>query len=197
MAEPMSRDDSTVSNSAGLDLADVKPIDLKLVDLVGEHHAVLYRYAFRLTGSTHDAEDLTQQTFLSAQLKLDQLREAKHARGWLFTILRNRYLKNQQQRVPLPASGLELDLHALAGRQPAGVDIDREQLQRALDELSPEFKIVLMMFYFEGLAYREIAAQLELRPGTVMSRLARAKRHLRVRLAAAEFEPLAAASHRS
>src|SRR5262245_578763 len=65
--------------------------------LVAEHHAELFRYAYRLTGSVHDAEDLTQQTFLTAQAKLDQLRDAACARSWLYAIVRNTYLKSRRQ----------------------------------------------------------------------------------------------------
>src|SRR5438128_11659940 len=69
------------------------PVHQEMVErLVDEHYAALYRYAFRLTGSAGDAEDLTQETFCKAQLKLDQLRDASRAKAWLFSILRNAYL---------------------------------------------------------------------------------------------------------
>jgi RNA polymerase sigma-70 factor (ECF subfamily) len=160
-------------------VADQTP---EFVQLVDEHHAVVYRYAFRLTGSVHDAEDLTQQTFLAAYRKLDQLRERQRARSWLCSILRNAWLKAQQRRIPMPASSLELDLQNLIQTPDDSTPIDREQLQRALDDLAPEFKVVLLMFYFEGLSYRAIAEQLVVPLGTVMSRLARGKAHLRKRL---------------
>src|SRR5438445_13896895 len=60
--------------------------------LVDAHYASLYRYAFRLSGSAADAEDLTQDAFCQAQLKLGQLRDPDKARAWLFSILRNAYL---------------------------------------------------------------------------------------------------------
>src|SRR5947199_10381911 len=60
--------------------------------LVETHYAALYRYAFRLSGSAQEAEDLTQETFCQAQSKLHQLREMDRAKAWLFTILRNAYL---------------------------------------------------------------------------------------------------------
>src|SRR6516225_4025132 len=72
------------------------PIDLDLPRLVADHAEVLYRYAFRLTGSVADAEDLTQQTFLIAHQKLSQVREPAGARGWLFAVLRRVYLKSQR-----------------------------------------------------------------------------------------------------
>src|SRR5579872_4290956 len=65
----------------------------KLADLVEQHYALLYRYAYRLTGSEADAEDLTQQTFMTAQARWDQLRDETRAKSWLFTIARNAFLK--------------------------------------------------------------------------------------------------------
>ena len=63
--------------------------------------------------------------------------------------------------------------------------IDGERLQRAIDALPDVFREVVLMFYFEQLSYREIAARLEIPAGTVMSRLSRAKSHLRQQLEAA------------
>src|SRR5262249_46146167 len=60
--------------------------------LVDEHYTALYRYAYRLSGSGADAEDLTQEAFCKAQLNLTQLREPDRAKAWLFSILRNVYL---------------------------------------------------------------------------------------------------------
>src|SRR5438034_9398838 len=60
--------------------------------LVEAHYAALYRYAYRLSGSTQEAEDLTQETFCLAQSKLFQLREENRAKSWLFAVLRNAYL---------------------------------------------------------------------------------------------------------
>src|SRR5215217_7404038 len=60
--------------------------------LVDEHYAALYRYAYRLSGSGADAEDLTQEAFCKAQLNLGQLRDPRRAKPWLFSILRNAYL---------------------------------------------------------------------------------------------------------
>jgi RNA polymerase sigma-70 factor, ECF subfamily len=155
-----------------------------LTRLVEEHHEVLYRYAFRLTGAVADAEDLTQQTFLLAQQKLDQLRQAENARGWLFAILRNCYLKGFRKQTPLSAASLDLDMNSIPAVA-SDLPLDAEELQLALDELSAEFKLVLMLFYFEERSYREMAALLDVPVGTIMSRLSRAKACLRRRL----FDP--------
>ena len=168
-----------------------------LARLVEEHHEVLYRYAFRLTGSVPDAEDLAQQTFLLAQQKLDQLRQAENARGWLFAILRNCYLKGFRKRTPIAAASIDLDVDSIPaavsdGSLDGSLDgpIDAEVLQLALNELSAEFRLVVMMFYFEERSYREMAEILDVPLGTIMSRLSRAKACLRRQLFEPE-EPLA------
>lgn len=153
--------------------------------LVLEHHAAIYRYAFRLCGSNADAEDLTQQAFLVAHTKLHQLREQDKVRGWLFTVLRTCFLKSRRRPTETAASGLELSIDALPDRVPQAEEIDRERLQGAISALPEEYRVVVMMFYFEQLSYKEIAAQLDIRIGTVMSRLARAKARLRHNLLAA------------
>ncbi len=149
--------------------------------LVSDYHQALYRYAFRLAGSAADAEDLTQQVFLIAQQKLDQLRDANCVRAWLFTVLRNCYLKTRRQRVPLPAAAVELDINLVPDAVTAN-DIDSERLQAAINSLDDDFKVTLLLFYFEHRSYREIAEVLEIPIGTVMSRLARAKSRLRQQL---------------
>ncbi len=167
-----------------------------LASLVAEHHAELYRYAYRLCGRPADAEDLVQQTYLTAQAALAQGTAVEHPRAWLFTILRTAYLKSQRRNRPVAASDLELN-HEEMAVVPAAVDeeafvqvgeieIDAERLQLALDELPVEFKLVLVMFYFEQYSYAEIARRLDIPPGTVMSRLSRAKQHLRTRMCAAK-----------
>src|SRR4029077_14768007 len=65
---------------------------------------------------------------------------------------------------------------------PEGPEIGSDQLQRALNELPEGFRTPVILFYFEEMSYRDIAEQMELPIGTVMSRLARAKAYLRAKL---------------
>jgi len=157
-----------------------RPLDV--AQLVTEHHAAVYRYAFRLTGSTADAEDLTQQTFLTAQQKLAQVRQPERIRSWLLAVLRSHFLKARRRPPPLTAVDLELNVDQLPGPEAETPQIDGEQLQWALDQLPDSFKLVVVMFYYQGVSYKQIAAELDVPIGTVMSRLARAKQHLRRRL---------------
>lgn len=154
---------------------------MDVAQLVRDHHEGVYRYAFRLTGSAVDAEDLCQQVFLTAQQKLGQLRKVESARSWLFAILRNCFLKGQRKWRPIPAEDVRLDVDRIAIELPEE-GIDPEQLQKALNELPENYRVILAMFYYEDCRYREIAEQLDLPIGTVMSRLARAKSSLRAKL---------------
>ena len=152
--------------------------------LVDEHYAALYRYAYRLTGLAADAEDLTQEAFCKAQAHLSQLRDPGRAKPWLFSILRNAYLHRarsgrQERLVSLDDVGDVAE--PLPGPLP---EIDPERLQEALNELPEVFRTPIILYYFEDFSYRDIAEQMDLPLGTVMSRLARAKAHLRGRLMA-------------
>jgi RNA polymerase sigma-70 factor (ECF subfamily) len=151
--------------------------------LVHDHHGDVYRYANRLCGQAADAEDLVQQTFLAAQRKLQQLRDPEKARSWLLAIARNCFLRTRGKMCPQPASSLDFDLDQVSVPV-QDMALDARVLQDAIQELPAEFRVVVLMFYFEFLSYREIADQLEIPTGTVMSRLARAKQHLRRRLMA-------------
>jgi RNA polymerase sigma-70 factor (ECF subfamily) len=150
--------------------------------LVDEHYLALYRYAFRLSGAAADAEDLTQEAFCKAQANIAQLRDAARARPWLFSILRNAYLhrRRSDKTVPMVSlDGVGDVAEVAAGPLP---DVDPEQLQRALDDLAEVYRTPIILYYFEDFTYRDIAEQMDLPIGTVMSRLARAKAWLRSRL---------------
>lgn len=158
----------------------------RIQSLVHEHYAVLYRYAYRLTGKTADAEDLVQQTFLAAQEKLHQLRDAHAARGWLFQILRRHFLKACRKRSPQNEADARLDMNSVSADVEPQPPFDAELIQQKLDELPDRFRLALLMYYFEEKSYESIAQELEIPIGTVMSRLARARAHLRSRLHSVE-----------
>jgi RNA polymerase sigma-70 factor (ECF subfamily) len=151
-------------------------------DLVDGHYGPLYRYAFRLSGKAQEAEDLTQEAFCQAQTKWSQLRDVERARAWLFTILRNAYLHKLRDRKMENALSLE-DIGDVPERAADPLPaIDPRRLQEALDELPEGFRSPIILFYFEDFSYRDIADQMQIPIGTVMSRLARAKSFLRNRL---------------
>ena len=157
-----------------------------LIDrLIHQYHPDVYRYGYRLSGNAADADDLAQQVFLAAYQKIDQLREVERARGWLLAITRNQFLKMYRRRRPVDSSSLEMDVNQVPEKIKKE-DVDKEQLQAALNEMPEPFRTVLLMFYFEDLSYQEIAESLQLAIGTVMSRLSRAKGQLRYKLICSE-----------
>ena len=162
---------------------DSSPVPI--VQLVDEHYAIVYRVAYRLSGSTSDAEDLTQQVFLTACAKSQQLRDPEAVRAWLLTILRHAFVRFRTRA----AGRTWLSFDSL--REPAAAELDEaeidpEELQAALSALPEEFRVPLVLFYFEDLSYKEIADRVEAPIGTVMSRLSRAKAYLRRRLTASQ-----------
>jgi RNA polymerase sigma-70 factor (ECF subfamily) len=154
----------------------------RIEDLVTHHYQSVYRFAFRLSGSAAEAEDLTQETFCQAQLKLGQLRDASAARGWLFSIVRNGYLHRLRSRKSANTISLDDTAEPIDRWDADPLVIEPEKLQEALNELPEPFRTPLVLYFFEEFSYRQIAEQMGVPLGTVMSRLARAKAFLRDRL---------------
>ena len=157
--------------------------------LVAEYYSPLYRYGYRLSGRAGDADDLTQETFCVAQVQLRHLRDPGRVKQWLYSILRNCYLqrvRHDQRQKLVSVEGLDEIAEAAPEALP---EVSSEELQTALNELPELFRTPVILYYFEEFSYREIAEQMELPIGTVMSRLARAKAHLRQRLLAPQPIP--------
>jgi RNA polymerase sigma-70 factor, ECF subfamily len=163
--------------------------------LVDDHYLALYRYAYRLSGCAADADDLTQEAFCKAQASYAQLREPARAKAWLFSILRNAYLHRVRAEKQERCVALD-DVGDVAEQLPEPLpEIDPERLQLALNDLPEVFRTPVILYYFDEFSYRDIAEQMDLPLGTVMSRLARAKAYLRGRLMQPET-PFAADGHR-
>lgn len=154
--------------------------------LIETHVDRVFAYALRLAGQHELAEDLTQQTFLLAQQHLHQLRDPDCVGRWLLRIVRNTFLKDCRKRLPVAASQMDLRIDEIHQAEVSSGCGDEEQVQLALSQLPEPFRTVVLMFYFEELSYREIAKELRLPMGTVMSRLSRAKRLLRESLTVLE-----------
>ena len=157
---------------------------LDFEQLVEDFYMPLYRFALSLSRRESDAADLTQQTFLLWAKKGHQLRDTSKVKTWLFTSLYREFLgrKRQQDRFV----DVENNPEAINAQiVPATVvdQLDSEIVQRALLALDEIYRAPLTLFYLEQLSYKEIAATLDLPIGTIMSRISRAKEHLRKALA--------------
>jgi RNA polymerase sigma-70 factor (ECF subfamily) len=143
-----------------------------------------YNLARWLTGNEHDAEDVVQDAYLRAVKFFGSFRGGD-ARPWLITIVRRvcyDWLGRNRAHQPLTVFDEELHSGQGAGLDPAQLVLrqeNQELLRQALTELPVEFREVLVLRELEGLSYKEIAAVTNLPPGTIMSRLARARERLR------------------
>jgi RNA polymerase sigma-70 factor (ECF subfamily) len=143
-----------------------------------------YNLARWLTGNEHDAEDVVQDAYLRAAKFFDSFRGGD-ARPWLITIVRRvcyDWLERNRSHQTLTVFDEELHSDQGDDLDPARLALreeNREMLRQALSELPIEFREVLVLRELEGLSYKEIAAITSLPPGTIMSRLARARERLR------------------
>jgi RNA polymerase sigma-70 factor, ECF subfamily len=156
-----------------------------------EYINALYGYALMLTRNSAEAEDLVQETYVRALEAQPRLREDSNIKGWFFTILRNLWLNQLRKRKSGPTlvdvDGEEGGADLLPGQTRNSQEIllgkeDAERVQAAIDQLSTEFREVILLREFEELSYQEIANVLNCPAGTVMSRLGRARAKLRVLL---------------
>lgn len=154
--------------------------------LVNEWYDRLYRFALSLTRSRDDALDLTQQTFVRWAEKGGQLRDQRRAKSWLFTVLYREFVGHWRGRRHIDHQPAEEALRYVAAETtPAETSADGKLVMEALSQLDETFRAPLALFYLQDHSYREIAEILGVPIGTVMSRLARGRDHLRERLESA------------
>jgi len=152
-------------------------------EVVREHADRAYRLAYRLTGNAHDAEDLTQETFIRVFRSLASYQPGTFE-GWLHRITTNLFLDMVRRRSRLRMEGLPEDTDRLPGGGPDPEQVYSEThldpiLQASLDELAPEFRAAVVLCDIEGLSYEEIGATLGVKLGTVRSRIHRGRAALR------------------
>ena len=151
-----------------------------------------YRTALRMTGQPAAAEDLVQEAFLRAFRAFDQFERGTNFKAWLFRILTNAFLNDYRRKSREPQT---TDFAEVEPADPAteGSEFKAEEIEairahlgdeavRAIDRLPPDFRLPFLLSTFEGFSYKEIAAILDVPIGTVMSRLFRARRLLKIDL---------------
>lgn len=147
-----------------------------------------YNLARWLVRNDQDAEDLVQRACIRAYRAFQTFRGGD-TRAWLLTIVRNAcytWLKrNRAEDLVVPFQEELHDVHSDAMDPEVLLlqRVDLDLLQRSLQELPAEYREVIVLRELEGLSYKEIAAIAEVPLGTVMSRLARARKRLQDRLA--------------
>jgi RNA polymerase sigma-70 factor (ECF subfamily) len=157
----------------------------------------LYNFARWLVHDSHDAEDLVQETYLKALRSFASFQAGTNFRAWMFRILRNNFLSScsKLERRMTVAMDWEED-----GPEPA-VDTETPEtilmnrfhsqlVQHAIDDLPVHYREALLLCEVEEMSYQEIAEILTIPMGTVMSRLARARKAVRESLLNTRGAPL-------
>ncbi len=145
----------------------------------------LYNFARWLSGDADEARDLVQETFAKALKGLGSFKEGTNFRAWMFRILRNTFLTSrtglerrnttQQDEEGFDEAVVSHDTPELAMIHRA----DTELVQKAIAQLPAAFQEVLLLADIEEMKYQEVADALDIPIGTVMSRLARARKQVR------------------
>lgn len=162
-------------------------------DLVRQHADRVYRLAYRLSGSQHDAEDLTQETFIRVFRSVQNYQPGTFE-GWLHRITTNLFLDMVRRRARIRMEALPEDYERVPAAEPDPEQIYHDarlgaDLQAALDSLAPEFRAAVVLCDIEGLSYEEIGATLGVKLGTVRSRIHRGRQGIRDYLTAHSREP--------
>jgi RNA polymerase sigma factor (sigma-70 family) len=167
------------SSQAGQPLAGFEELAMPLFDS-------LYNFARWLVHNSNDAEDLVQETYLKALRSFGSFQPGTNFRAWIFQILRNTFLTScskleRRMTVAMDSEegGPEL---AVDTETPETILMNRSNsqlVQRAIDDLPVHYRETLLLCEVEEMSYQEIAEILSIPIGTVMSRLARARKAVR------------------
>lgn len=150
------------------------------------HGDVLFRTALRLVGDRDAAQDLVQDVYVQAWKSFDRYQRGTNCRAWLFRILFNKLQHIRRARATRKVVSIgenqEHLLEDLPSSASAIEEIRDEEILAAIDAIPEEFRAVVLLADVQEFAYREVAEILEIPIGTVMSRLSRGRKLLRVRL---------------
>lgn len=163
-------------------------------ELVYRYYQQAYNIAYRLTGNAADAEDLVQEAFLRAYRFFDRYDRSMPFMNWFNRILTNLYIDEYRRRGRLRTVSIDEVYSNEDGDEGTTMDIPdsapdpleralsneyREAIHEALQHLSPEFRVAVVLADLEGYSYEEIAEITKTSIGTVRSRIHRGRKQLR------------------
>jgi len=165
-------------NVSGLENKDFEKLAIPLLD-------GLYNFARWLSGDPDEARDLVQETFVKSLKGFSSFREGTNFRAWMYRILRNTFLTSrtglerrntqQEDEEGLAEISISQETPEIALIRRANTEL----VQTAIASLAPAFREVVLLADLEEMKYQEIAEALDIPIGTVMSRLARARKQIR------------------
>lgn len=155
------------------------------------HIEALKTFAFHLTYSDADADDLIQETYMKAFKFMDKYEKGTNAKAWLFKILKNAYINEYRKKVKSPQKvdvddvGLVKTTENQNERLKADLRDDiytnelGDEVTKALDKLPEDFRTVILLCDIEGFSYEEMSKIIDIPVGTIRSRLFRARNALK------------------
>ena len=173
-------------------------------ELVRKHQMAVYRLCLHKVGNPIEAQDLAQEAFVTAYLDLAELKDAEKFSHWLYRIasnvchswLRKQLGKRQIQAISLEDI-LELDEHPVDAAPSPQTQIEYQELRSSVDQamgtLSEKNRLVVTLYYIDGLSYQELSDFLDIPITTIKSRLNKARRHLKeefIKMVASKSTPL-------
>ncbi len=156
--------------------------------LVERYQGIVFGTAYNMTRNRALAEELAQETFLSAWKGIRSFRRGRPFKPWLMRILVNAVMAHRRRKTveTTPIEGSDLESDAEDPEDLAESRSEQQALQRAIGELSPDHRQVVVLRYFADMTVPELARAAGLTEGTVKSRLHRAHQALRQELAGAQ-----------
>ncbi len=163
-------------------------------ELVHKHYQQAYNTAYRLTGNAADAEDLVQEAFLRAYRFFDRYDRSMPFMNWFTRILTNLYIDEYRRRGRLRTISIDETFSTDEGEEGMAIEppdltpspmeqvLNKEYIEaihEGLQQLSPEFRIAVVLADMEGHSYEEIAEIMNTSIGTVRSRIHRGRKQLR------------------
>ena len=154
----------------------------------------LFNFALHLSGNESDANDLVQETFMNAYQSIDSYREGSNPKAWLFRILKNNFINEYRKRSRRPKSVdyteesmTEEELYTnhnsfLDMSQDMFKDMLGDEVTNAVNSLPIDLKTVILLRDIEGFSYEEISKIIDVKIGTVRSRLHRGRNDLKKKL---------------
>ena len=159
--------------------------------LVRRYHRRVWGICYRMTASTHEAEDLSQETFLRVYFKADKYRPIAPLSSWIYAIASNLAKTDLKKRRRMPIVSFEDLPPAAEVGTPSGELSDSglsSNLRQALDKLSPRYRIPVLLKDVEGYSQEEIARIIKRPVGTVKARISRGRAMLKKSLEKARGE---------
>lgn len=150
--------------------------------LVDRYKNALYHHCFAIVRQEDVAEDIAQDTFITAYYKLRLYNPAFRLSTWLFKIATNKALTWLKKAARETAADDDMIANIASHHTPPDVEAQYGELHAAVGKLQPTYRSVISLYYWQGLSYQEIATVLSAPTGSVKSWMRRAKQELRKEL---------------